>query len=140
MWTATYSTTAPGLTAAQVWKVWADVDQWHTWQGDIDHARMLGEFKTGSQFAFKPKGGPNLTLELTDVRDGESFTDLTRFPLARMYDAHDLKDTPVGVEISMRMWLEGPLSFLWRKLVAEDVAKGFKAQTDALIARVRNGD
>ncbi len=139
MWTATYSKKAPGLTAAQVWKVWSDVDQWHTWQDDIDHAKMLGDFKTGGKLAFKPKGGPNLTLELTEVRPGESFTDLTRFPLARMYDAHDLVDTDDGVEIKLHMRLEGPLSFLWRKLVAEDVAKGFAAQTDALIARVRNG-
>ena len=139
MWTASYSKHVPGLTAAQVWKVWSDVDQWHTWQDDIDSARMLGEFKAGGKFHFKPKGGPNLTLELTEVREGETFTDLTRFPLARMYDSHDLVEDADGVEIRLRMRLEGPLSFVWRKLVAEDVARGFEEQTTRLIDKVRHG-
>jgi hypothetical protein len=136
MWTRSFSKTVDNLTAAQVWKVWSDVDRWHTWQDDIEYARMNGEFKTGGTFKFKPKGGPDLTLELAEVRPNASFVDVTRFPLARMVDSHELIEHGDSLEIRTTVRVEGPLAFLWRKLVAEDVVKSLPAQTDSLIARV----
>ena len=86
MWIKSYSKTVEGLSANQVWKVWADVNQWHTWQNDIEYAKLDGEFRKGNIFRFKQKGGPNMKIELTEVKLNSVFVDLTRFPLARMYD------------------------------------------------------
>ena len=88
---------------------------------------------------FKPKGGPNIRLELTEVKPNYSFVDLTRFPLARMFDLHELLDHGDKLEIKSTIRIEGPLSFLWRKLVAENVAKGLKEQTERLIEKAKNG-
>ena len=60
MWIKSYSKTVEGLSANQVWKVWADVNQWHTWQNDIEYAKLDGEFRKGNIFRFKQKGGPNM--------------------------------------------------------------------------------
>ncbi len=139
MWSKSYSTTVSDLTADQVWAVWQDVNQWHTWQEDIDYARMDGEFVTGGKFEFKPAGGPRLQLELTEVRENSRYVDLTRLPLARMYDIHELHARDSGLEITTTIRIEGPLAFLWRKLVAEGVADGAQRQTDSLIARARHG-
>ena len=135
MWTQSYSKTVSGLSAAQVWKVWSDVDRWHVWQDDIEYARMNGPFETGGSFRFKPKGGPNLTLELSDVQPNASFVDITRFPLARMVDSHELIARGDALEIKTTVRMEGPLAFLWRKLVGEDVVKSLPAQTESLIAQ-----
>ncbi|MEO5672565.1 MAG: SRPBCC family protein [Ramlibacter sp.] len=139
MWTQSYSKTVSGLSAAQVWKVWSDVDRWHLWQDDIEFARMNGPFESGGSFKFKPKGGPNLTLELSEVRPGEMFVDITRFPLARMVDSHEIIKRGDALEIKTTVRMEGPLAFLWRKLVGEDVVKSLPAQTDNLIAQVALG-
>jgi hypothetical protein len=136
MWTQSYSKTVDGLSAAQVWRVWSDVDRWHVWQDDIEYARLNGEFKSGGTFAFKPKGGPNLTLELADVRPNALFVDITRFPLARMVDSHELIEHGDKLEIKTTIRMEGPLAFLWRKLVGQEVADSLPQQTDALIAQV----
>jgi hypothetical protein len=136
MWTQSYSKTVSGMTAAQVWKVWSDVDRWHLWQDDIEHARLNGEFKSGGTFAFKPKGGPKLTLELADVRPNALFVDITRFPLARMVDSHELIERGDELEIKTTIRMEGPLAFLWRKIVGQEVADSLPQQTDALIAQV----
>ena len=135
MWTQSYSKTVKDLSAAQVWKVWSDVDRWHLWQDDIEFARMNGPFETGGSFKFKPKGGPNLTLELSEVRPNALFVDITRFPLARMVDSHELIERDGGLEIKTTVRMEGPLAFLWRKIVGEDVVKSLPAQTDNLIAQ-----
>ena len=139
MWTKSYSKTVENLKAAEVWTVWTDVNQWHTWQDDIEFAKLNGEFSKGGLIHFKPKGGPNIKLELTEVKPNSAFVDLTRFPLARMFDSHEIIDHGEKLEIKSTIRIEGPLSFLWKKLVAENVAEGLEEQTDRLIEKVKNG-
>lgn len=137
MWTRTYSEKVSGVTAEQVWRVWADVDRWSTWQSDTDYAKLAGPFEAGGRFLLKPKGGPKVDIELLDVRPNEGFTDLTRFPLARMYGAHEFIAHDDGLEIKTTITIEGPLSFVWCKIVAEDVAAGLASQTRELVERAR---
>ena len=139
MWTKSYSKIVENLDAARVWTVWTDVDQWHTWQDDIEYAKLNGEFEKGGLIHFKPRGGPNIKLELAEVKPNSVFVDLTRFPLARMFDSHELIDHGGNLEIKSTIRIQGPLSFLWRKLVAENVANGLEQQTDKLIEKVNNG-
>lgn len=139
MWTRTYSQTVTDLTAAQIWKTWTDVDRWTTWQDDVEHASVVGRFENGGQLRFKPKGGPSLTLELADVRPNAAFTDITRFPLARMYDVHELIERENGVEVRSTIRVQGPLAFVWRKLVAEKIVAGLPLQTARLLEAARHG-
>jgi hypothetical protein len=138
MWQQSYSAIAQGLKAEQVWKVWADVNQWHTWQDDIEYANLEGDFSRGNVLRFKPKGGPKFNLELIKVEPNAVFVDLTRFPFARMYDSHELIDRGDALEIKATIGIEGPLSFFWRKIVAENVVKGLEKQTERLIEKARS--
>ena len=138
MWSKSYSKKVKGIDAGQIWKGWTDINQWQKWQDDIEYAKLDGEFQKGSIFLFKPKGGPKIKIELTEVTENSVFVDLTRFPLARMYDSHEIIDHGEELEIKTTIRIEGPLSFLWRKIVAEDVANGMEEQTEKLIERVRN--
>ena len=139
MWSKTYSKKVQGLKAEQVWKIWTDLNQWHTWQSDIEYAKLEGEFKVGNTFLLKPKGGPKVNIEIIKVEPNRQFTDLTRFPGARMYGTHEFVIHDDELEIKTTMSIEGPLSFVWRKIVAEDVANGMMEQTDNLIEKARNG-
>lgn len=138
MWSKTYSKKVTGLRADQVWKVWTDLNQWHTWQSDIEYAKLEGEFKVGNTFFLKPKGSPKVKIEIIKVESNRQFTDLTRFPGARMYGSHEFLVHGDELEIKTTMSIEGPLSFLWRKIVAEDVANGMMEQTDNLIEKAKN--
>jgi hypothetical protein len=55
-----------------------------------------------------------------------------------MYDSHELIDHGDELEIKTTISIEGPLSFVWRKIVAENVANGMKEQTEKLIEKARN--
>src|SRR3954469_17349606 len=89
MWMKTHSTRVRGVNIDQVWKAWSDVDAWHTWQNDVEFAKLDGPFVAGSAFTLKPKGGPKVRITLTKVEDRKSFSDLTRFPGARMAGEHE---------------------------------------------------
>ncbi len=138
MWSKTYSKKVQGLKAEQVWKVWTDLNQWHTWQSDIEYAKLVGEFKVGNTFLLKPKGGPKVNIEIIKVERNKQFTDLTRFPGARMYGSHEFVIHGDELEIKTTMSIEGPLSFVWRKIVAEDVANGMMEQTENLIKKAKS--
>lgn len=135
MWSKTYSKKVQGLKAEQVW---TDLNQWHTWQSDIEYAKLEGEFKVGNTFLLKPKGGPKVNIEIIKVEPNRQFTDLTRFPGAKMYGSHEFVIHGDELEIKTTMSIEGPLSFVWRKIVAEDVANGMMEQTDNLIEKAKS--
>ena len=139
MWSKSFSKRASGLNVEKIWNVWTNVNQWHTWQSDIEQARIEGEFKVGNKFMLKPKGGPRVNIELILVEPFKQFTDLTRFPGARMYGSHEFIQHENELEIKITMSIEGPLSFIWKKLVAEDVANSLPEQTENLINTVNNG-
>jgi hypothetical protein len=137
MWTKSYSTTVKGIDVDRLWQVWSNVDAWHTWQSDLDYAKLEGAFTAGSTFLLKPKGGPRVKITLLTVEPNRRFVDLTRFPLARMYGAHEFIARGDEVEIRTTVSIEGALGFLWRKLVGEDVAKSLPEQTRGLVERAR---
>lgn len=139
MWSKRHVSKVRGLSVEQVWKVWSDINGWHTWQKDLEFARLEGEFAAGNSFILKPKGGPKVKIELQSVVPLKSFTDLTRFPGAKMLGHHEFNVKGDELEVATEMTIRGPLSFLWRKLVAEGVANGMREQTENLIARARHG-
>jgi len=122
MWTRSHSITSKEVTKEQMWKLFANVNEWHTWDEGIEYARMQGRFEKGNHFLLKPKGGPEVKIELIEVNENQKFTDVTKFPLAKMYDEHRFDETPEGLKITSTLRVEGILGFVWRKLVAENIA------------------
>ena len=138
MWSKTYSKRVRDVQAEKVWKIWTDVNQWHTWQPDIEYAKLDGDFKVGNTFRLKPRGGQGVSIEIVKTEYGRQFTDLTRFPGARMFGCHEFIVHGDELEIRTTMSIEGFLSFLWKKIVAENVANGMAEQTEALIEKSRS--
>ncbi len=137
MWSKSHSKRVKGVRPGDAWRVWTDVNRWHTWQSDIEYAKLDGDFEVGNSFKLKPKGGPAVSIEIVKVDPGRQFTDLTRFPGARMFGSHEFISHGDELEIRTTMSIEGVLSFLWKKIVAEKIADGMPEQTEALIAQAR---
>ena len=128
MWKRTYSVITKEVTKEQLWKLFADVNNWHTWDTGIEYAKMEGDFKTGNSFLLKPKGGPELNIKLLEVVEHKRFLDVTNFPLAKMYDDHIFEETADGLKIIGIITVTGILGFLWRKLVAQNIVNEMPAQ------------
>ncbi len=124
MWTGSHSVVTQAVTKEQLWKLFSDVNQWHTWDQGIEFARMEGAFKKGNHFLLKLKNGPKVKIELVETVENRRFMDYTRFPLAKMYGDHTFEDTPDGLKITTTMTVKGPLAFLWKKLVAQGIVNG----------------
>jgi len=121
MWTKSYSITTKKVTKEQIWKLFEDVNNWHTWDEGIEFAKIEGKFEAGNHFILRPKGGPNVKVELLETVKNRMFSDVTGFPLARMYDEHLFEETKDGLKITNTITVKGLLGFLWIKLVAQNI-------------------
>ncbi len=137
MWESTYTKTFAGVTKESVWALWSDVNHWHEWDKDIEWARMSDAFAAGARFELKPKGGPRVNIRFTRAEPFRGYTDLTQFPLARMHGIHDMEETGDGLKLTITIRVEGPLSWLWKKLVAQGIAADMPGQLDSLAAFAR---
>lgn len=121
MWSKSHSIVTKEVTKEQMWNLFADVNNWHTWDTGIEYAKLEGNFEKGNHFLLRPKGGPNVKVELLEVVENKKFLDVTNFPLAKMYDEHLFEETPDGLKITNIITVKGLLGFLWVKLVAKKI-------------------
>lgn len=133
MWAKSYTVVTKEATKEQLWKLFADVNNWHKWDEGIELAKMEGKFEKGNHFLLKPKNGPKVKIELIETIENKKFVDFTKFPLAKMYGEHIFEETPNGLRITTTMRVEGLLAFLWIKLVAQDIVNSLPTEMIAQI-------
>jgi len=141
MWTRTYSKTFNDIKKEAIWRIWTDVNSWPTWHGDLDYCKLNGTFAVGNYFILKPKGLKPVKIMLTEINEGHNFTDCTSFFGAKMVDTHSMVETAEGLKLTNMLVVTGPLSWLWIKLVAQNVADTVPEEMEALVrlARGKNG-
>ena len=122
MWTRTHSIVTKAVTKEQMWKLFADVNNWQTWDEGIEFAKLEGKFEKGNHFLLRPKGGPNVKVELLETVENKKFLDVTKFPLAKMYDEHLFEETGEGLRVTNTITVSGILGFFWVKIVAKKIA------------------
>ncbi|MDR2146782.1 MAG: SRPBCC domain-containing protein [Tannerella sp.] len=121
MWQKSYSVVTKDVTREQMWRMWSDVNHWTAWDKSIESASMDGKFEAGNFYNFQPKGSSNIKIKIHETVENQSFTDLTVFPLAKMYGKHTFEQTENGLRVTTTMTVVGILGFLWRKIVAQKI-------------------
>lgn len=137
MWTKIYSKTFQGIKREDIWRIWTDINNWPTWHGDLDYCKLDGDFKVGNHFMLKPKSVSPVKIMLTEIVEGHYFTDCTSFFGAKMYDTHEMKETPDGLKLTNKLVVTGPLKWLWIKLVAQNVADTVPEEMENLVKLTR---
>ena len=126
-----------GITKEQVYSFWADVNNWAKWNDEIKSAEHHGEFKEGNFFTLTLNNGQKVKIKLLKVEENTSFTDLTSFPLAKMYGIHEIIEKDGKIELIATIKIEGFLSFLWTKIVAQNVANNLGLDMDKMIELIK---
>jgi hypothetical protein len=138
MWSKTYSTIVNDVTPAQIWQVWSDVENRPQWDIDTEWAELGGPFAVGSTIRFKPKGGPKVSLTITECILNQRFTDCFKFFGSRLYGIHEIKPIAEGLRIITTIKVEGLLWWVLKKLIGEKVAAEVPEQTEMLIKIARS--
>ncbi|WP_327252672.1 polyketide cyclase [Streptomyces sp. NBC_01244] len=62
-----------------IWALWADVENWGTWNADIEKIELRGPFAAGAEITMTPAGQDPVELLVAEATEGEMFTDEARF-------------------------------------------------------------
>lgn len=79
MWTKSHSIVTKDVSKEQIWKLFANVNNWHTWDNGIEFAKLEGKFEKGNHFTLRPKGGPNVKVELLETIENYKYYKYERF-------------------------------------------------------------
>lgn len=116
--------------SARIWKLFADVAGWPKWNAGVESIALNGPFADGSTFLMKPPGMDALLSTLTDVRAGESFTDVTVVDATSVRVFHGLR--PLGhnrTRVTYRIEVSGP--------DAEEIGKMASADFDDVLKALK---
>lgn len=66
-------------TPEAIWRLWADVENWGTWNAEIEKIEMNGPFAAGTQITMTPPGDDPVLLRIAEAVEDELFIDEARF-------------------------------------------------------------
>ncbi len=118
-----------------VWRHYVDVEHWCDWSREgVQWSRIDGPFEVGTKGKSKPPGSPALSFRLVAVEPDSEFASEVRMPGARLRFEHILEPRESGSRITHRVALEGPLAFLYARMVRKGTERGLPDGVERLAA------
>ena len=112
-------------TPAQVFALWADSPGWAAWDPDVKAATIDGPFVAGATGSITPVQGPTMPIRVTRVVADRAFDAEARLPLCTMRFVHECEPAPGGgTRVVHRVHFDGPLAFVFRRVIGPSLVKG----------------
>src|SRR5437870_4772744 len=108
MWSTEHSieTTAA---ADAIWRLWADVPGWPTWNADLAQAELIGDFTPGSTIRMTSINGETVELRIADAVRPDRFVDEADLGAVLVRTSHQVEPMDRGrVRVVYRMEISGP--------------------------------
>ncbi|NQD36223.1 polyketide cyclase [Permianibacter sp. IMCC34836] len=135
MWQGQFNSTTD-VSAEKLYRAVQDIARWPQWDVGLEATEINGAPATGVEFTLKPKGGPRVRMSIDELAPYR-LVDTAHLFGAKMTTVHEYRELAGETRIHMSVSVRGPLSFFWRKIVAENQIKDAPAQTAAFIAHAR---
>ncbi|MDQ3728151.1 MAG: SRPBCC family protein [Actinomycetota bacterium] len=100
-----------------VWELWADPTRWPDWNDQLASGELHGELEVGTEATVKFKRGGKMAFKVVELEPGRLFTDEAKLPGCRFGHEHRVTPTANGSEITHRLYLEGPTSGAFARLL-----------------------
>jgi len=115
---------------------WIDHSTWPTWSPDTEWVRVDGPVAVGTRGVLKPKRGPKAKFVISECVPGEEYTDTTQLPGARLVFRHTVEPAGPGSDLHVRITMDGPLAFVWAKIMGGSFRHSAQADLDRLVGLV----
>lgn len=120
---------------AAIFALWADIDNWADHDDGIEWAKLTDKFVPGGHYAIKPKGGPKVKADILIVEPNQRFVDVSHLPGAKLRFDHSIAQTNNGTSVTIIMTLNGPLAWLWAKMLGKNQQADLEKSTAQLLAK-----
>ena len=121
-----------------VFRIYEDVQNWHTGDPDTKQAVLDGPFRVGSRGRITPPKGMSVPMLLTQVVPARCFTVESKIPLFRMVFEHELVPVPGATEVVHRVTFSGLLSFVLGPMLSKQLNAGLPVTLRKLKTRAES--
>jgi hypothetical protein len=116
-----------------IWRHYVDVEHWCDWsRRGVEWSHIDGGFEVGTTGKSKPPGSRVLSFTLVSVEPDTAFASEVKLPGGRLRFEHVIEPLDPGSRITHRVALEGPLAFLYARIVRKSVERGLPDGVDRL--------
>ena len=125
--------------AAEVWRVWSDVNTWPAWNPDMKESRLDGPLRLGTTGMINTRSGGKHEVVVTQLEDGKSFElESTAMPMTRMAIRATVTPVQGGTRISQAFEARGLLAPIVGPMMGGMILKTFSAVLAGLANKVEN--
>lgn len=128
----TIETTA---TPTQIWRVWQDVENWKTWDQEIELSRIDGPFQTGTPGSTKFVKTPLFKTLLTQVEPRKLVVQEAFLFFARVISYQSMSQVGGKTQVTFQVEIRGPLSFFFACILGRFIKKKIPMEMEGMIKR-----
>jgi hypothetical protein len=111
----------------RIFELYKDVSNWRRWDPEVKSSELEGNFEIGAYGRLKPRKGPDAEIKIVALEENRSFTVQSSLPLCVLTFEHELRPSGELTRVIHRVHFDGPLSFLFYKLLGRQFRKGIPA-------------
>lgn len=116
-----------------IWeKAYADAAAWPLWNHELKRATLDGPLAEGAEAKIVFRTSLRLRFRVVEFEARRLFTDEARLPGARMGHRHEIEPTPSGARLTNTIYIEGPMSGLWRRILGPAAARSLPGAQQAI--------
>lgn len=121
-----------------IWNIWQDVKNWHTWDNVTEYYSIDGPFQKGTKGTYKAKGGRQVQIVFTQVEPLKIYVAECRLFLARIISSHYLTKSDGKTQVTQQLEIKGPLAFLFAYHLGSSLKKNLFLEMESLVKKVES--
>jgi Polyketide cyclase / dehydrase and lipid transport len=125
------------IAPAQIWRVLEDVENWNSWDHEMEFSRIDGSFQTGTSGSFKTKKGPLLKTVLTHVEPPKIFIQEAKLFLAKVVMTHTITQIADKTYVTFQTEIRGPLAFFFTCLIGHSIKKKIPIEMEEMLKKAK---
>jgi hypothetical protein len=129
-------TVATKATPIQIWKIWEDVENWKTWDEQIELSRLDGPFQTGTTGSTKFVGTPLFKTLLTKVEPHKLVVQEAYLFYAKVVSYQSMRQVDDKTEVTFQVEIRGPLSLFYACMIRRFIKKKIPPEMELMLKRV----
>jgi Polyketide cyclase / dehydrase and lipid transport len=133
---ATEHSVETSATPGAIWRLWADVESWPEWNGDIERVELVGPFAAGGTIVMTPIGEESVELRIAEAVEPELFVDEAELGEIVVRTTHRVQ--PLDGErarVTYRMEITGPAADTLGPQIGPEISSDFPQTLAALAER-----
>jgi hypothetical protein len=123
-------------TPMEIWRIWQDVENWKTWDEQIEFSRIDGPFQTGTTGCTKFIGTPIFKTLLTQVEPYKLVVQEAYLSFAKVVSFQSMRQVHDKTEVTFQVEIKGPLSLFYACMIGRFIKKKIPQEMEEMLKRV----